>query len=279
MNENLTTDLNAVQQKLWRAQAAHGGCDGFACCDGMGVVTIEVPQGHPAWGKAFKCVCQKDKSYDWQRTTLRGRLGLPAHFQDCSFEWLQERNMHLQGKLDAVQAAYEMATNQRHTSRPWLMLMGAPGMGKTALAASIAKAKVEQLTPTLWLDYSEFINDLYRAQARQFNRDNGDTDAPANPYQWIDDAARVPFLVLDDFGDPNRQAPVSDFQREKIWQLLNMRHSNRLPTVITTNLDLDGLRRMFSQRIAERIIESAASFTLAGKNWRTSERIIEKEIA
>jgi DNA replication protein DnaC len=59
----------------------------------------------------------------------------------------------------------------------------------------------------------------------------------------------VPLLILDDLGAEN----PSSWALEKLFQLLNHRYSHRLPTVITTNANLDRL----DPRIRSRLLDES----------------------
>jgi DNA replication protein DnaC len=61
-------------------------------------------------------------------------------------------------------------------------------------------------------------------------------------------------LILDDLGSEN----PSQWAGEKLFQLLNYRYSHRLPTVITTNVDLDRLDgRIRSRMLDEELMRQA----------------------
>jgi DNA replication protein DnaC len=54
-------------------------------------------------------------------------------------------------------------------------------------------------------------------------------------------------LVLDDFGTQNATA----WAQEKLFQILNHRYINRLPTVVTTNLDLLDIEDRIASRLKD----------------------------
>jgi DNA replication protein DnaC len=59
----------------------------------------------------------------------------------------------------------------------------------------------------------------------------------------------APLLILDDL-DTQTNIP---WVRDRLFQLLNFRHTSRLPTVITTALTLDQL----GDRLASRLVDPA----------------------
>lgn len=64
---------------------------------------------------------------------------------------------------------------------------------------------------------------------------------------------RAPFLVLDDLGSGS----LSDHERRNSLEILDQRLNHRLPTVVTTNLELEAIARLMDDRIASRL----AAFT------------------
>jgi len=266
----MITDLNEIQRRIYSGIEQEGGCEGqsWSPCQGMGWLTVNVPIGHPAFGIAFRCLCQQKKAFAWHKAKLYKNLGLPNHYQECTFEYFNPKSHPAKEK--ALAAAKQIAAGHTISGKPWLTLTGEPGMGKSGLAAAIVQERIEHDIPCMWIDFNEFLNDVYRAQARQFDRDNGDPDAPANPYKFVDEVGRVPFLVIDDFGDMNRERGLTDYQRDQTYNVIRARYENRLPTVITTNLDYSGLIRIFGSRIPPRIAEMSAFIEMAGQDFRMS---------
>src|SRR5690606_28150228 len=67
--------------------------------------------------------------------------------------------------------------------------------------------------------------------------------------EMFDRVRNAPLLILDDLGVEN----PSHWAQEKMFQLLNYRYSRRMPTVITTNADLD----MLGPRVRSRLLDES----------------------
>ena len=85
----------------------------------------------------------------------------------------------------------------------------------------------------------------------------------------FDRLRNAPLLILDDLGVENPSA----WAQEKLFQLLNHRYSHMLPTVITTNADLDMLdprirSRLLDDTIIHRIRISAPDYRTPVQNQR-----------
>ena len=57
----------------------------------------------------------------------------------------------------------------------------------------------------------------------------------------------VPLLVLDDLG---AESPTP-WAQEKLFQIINHRYNEQLPTIITSNVDLDDMDRRIRSRLCD----------------------------
>ncbi len=222
-------------------------------CGGLGYVYRPVPEDHPDYGRLFPCVCQaerrraelRDRLYAWSR------LGSLARFTFASFQPEGHPQTPPQQAL-SLRLAYEAAREFAARPRGWLLLSGPYGCGKTHLAAAIANAAVEQGIPALFWTVPDLLDEL-----RQGYRSSGE----ASFAQRFQITKEVDLLVLDDLGT---QA-ATEWAREKLFQLLNYRYLNALPTVITTNLALQDLdprlvSRLGDPNLVRRIIIDAPDY-------------------
>ena len=195
-----------------------------------------VPPDHPDYGRLFPCQCQEERL----REELRQRLYAWSRLRNLerfTFETFNPRGRpHTPPHQAAsLQLAYETARAFAAQPKGWLLLTGPYGCGKTHLAAAIANAAVARGVPTLFWTVPDLLDELrggYRSgefESRfQITRD-------------------VDLLILDDLG---AQAGT-DWAREKLFQLLNYRYLNELPTVITTNLALEDLDPRLMSRLGD----------------------------
>ena len=81
----------------------------------------------------------------------------------------------------------------------------------------------------------------------------------------FDQVRNSPLLILDDLGTQSN----SEWAQEKLYQILNFRYNAKLPTVITTNLDLESIEirmrsRMVDPSLSQIIHIAAPDFRRAG---------------
>jgi len=177
------------------------------------------------------------------RTSELSALDVLEHplIRDMTFERFDVRSLHLPiDERKRMENAYRQALAFAEKPDGWLLFMGPHGSGKTHLAAAIANYRRQRGdTPTFIV-----VPDLLDYLRRGFSSDDG-RDAHAA----FDEMKHAPLLILDDLDTQTGIAWV----RDRLFQLLNFRHTARLPTVITTALSLDDL----GDRLASRLVDHA----------------------
>lgn len=162
--------------------------------------------------------------------------------REMTFETFDVRGPHLAGDdRRRMENAYRQALTFSEAPAGWLLLMGPHGAGKTHLAAAIANYRRQRGDwPALVV-----VPDLLDYLRRGFSNDS----AGGSSHDAFEEMKSAPLLILDDL-DTQTGIP---WVRDRLFQLLNYRHSARLPTVITTALSLDDL----GERLASRLVDHA----------------------
>ena len=137
----------------------------------------------------------------------------------------------------------------------WLILLGEPGTGKTHLAASIANHRRASGQSAYFVVVPDFLDYL---------RATYGPDSTVSYDKLFEAIRTAPLLVLDDLG-AHFSTP---WAQEKLYQLLNFRYNDKLPTVVTTNLSWDQIEprlrsRMLDERLGVAIEIKAPPFRLA----------------
>jgi DNA replication protein DnaC len=119
-----------------------------------------------------------------------------------------------------------------------LILKGNYGCGKTHLAAAIANYQVEHGQPVLFVVVPDLLDHL---------RATFSPDSAITFDRRFETVRTAPLLILDDLGAQSS----TPWAQEKLYQVLNHRYNAQLPTVITTNYELEDLDARLRSRIAE----------------------------
>jgi DNA replication protein DnaC len=207
-------------------------------CRGMGYIRLDVPLGHPHFGKLFPCTCRLQELQAQRSETQRFLANLET-LTRFTFETFcpdghglsAERQRNLR---DAYQASLTYA---RHLDG-WLLLMGGYGSGKTHLAAAIANDALGRGTVPLFVTVPDLLDHLRGTFAPGAVQGYGDR---------FEQVRTAPLLILDDLGTEN----ATPWALEKLFQLLNHRYMSRLPTVITTNHELERVDPRLRSRLAD----------------------------
>jgi len=170
----------------------------------------------------------RERLYAWSRLQDLKRMTF-ATFQPAGRPGTPEPQAR------SITAAYRAAQHFAQKPEGWLLLMGPYGTGKTHLAAAIANAAVDKGIPTLFWTVPDLL-DEFRKGYRYADFDQR--------FELVRD---VDLLILDDLG----AHAASAWAQEKLFQLLNYRYLNRLPTVITTNTTLAEIDSRLSSRLSD----------------------------
>jgi DNA replication protein DnaC len=200
------------------------------CCDGAGFVRTNAPLGHPLFGVAIPCICQKDELAKQRATRLRRQSGITdRQLEQWNLEQFDPRlckPRQGQSKADVVAKMCEVKKRcEAYAASPnnWLILSGDTGTGKTHLAYGIAIAQIRRGKAV----YAALTADMLDMLRNSFKEETFE--------DWFATLRDVSLLVLDDLGAQKN----TDWTEETLFRLLDYRHINRLPVVVTTNLRLE----------------------------------------
>lgn len=155
-------------------------------------------------------------------------------------------------QAQSIEDAYNVSRKFSESLNGWFLLQGGYGCGKTHLAAAIANYAVAMGVPTLFLTVPDLLDML------RFAYDSEDTTFEQR-FNEIRDAS---LLVLDDFGTQN----ATGWAEEKLFQIINYRYINKLPTVLTTNLSLDEIEPRIRSRLTDK--EIVIRFQITAPDYR-----------
>jgi len=168
-----------------------------------------------------------EKREDESKETTEGKLiqlGVPSTMADCAW------GNYEAPKVGTVEARQVEAVKRWRGITPGLVLTGPPGTGKTHIAVSIIRQRIEEKGPegVLWLADMEIGSRLKSG----FNDRERKT---------VDEAMKVArLLVIDDFG----QSYQTPWMTETVVPVLCHRLDNGMPTILTTNMVGDDFKTL-----------------------------------
>lgn len=216
----------------------------------------DVELGDPRFGRLEVCLCRKADIAEGARNRLfeMSRLDRLSHLTFENFEMRGNKNAKFMTPQDthSLQTAREAAENFARAPQGWLLLEGGYGCGKTHIAAAIANLAVSMGKPTLFITVPDLLDSL------RFAFSDPETTFEAR----FEEVRNADLLVLDDFGTQN----ATGWAQEKLFQIMNYRYINKLPTVITTNLVLDEIESRIRSRLQDE--EFVAHLRITAPDYR-----------
>ena len=225
-------------------------------CEGLGYVVPNVGPDDPGFGRAVPCVCRAAEQEMGRLDSLL-RLSQIGALADCTFATFKPDGHGLtHTRQRNLRTAYDRAQEYAEEPRGWLVLKGGYGCGKTHLAAAIANHALAVGQTVLFVNTPDLLDHL---------RATFNPDSTVSYDERFDQVRNSPLLILDDLGTQSN----SEWAQEKLYQILNYRYNAKLPTVITTNLELEAIEirvrsRMVDPGLSQIIHIAAPDFRRAG---------------
>ena len=178
-------------------------------------------------------------NFDNDRQEKLRKLSNLSNLADKTFDSFQtELQMWTPAQQQSLDSALRIAAGFAQNMDGWLLLEGGYGCGKTHLAAAVGNYRLEQGDTVLFITSPDLLDHL---------RGTYGPNSEIGYDEMFDRVRNAPLLILDDLGVEN----PSQRAQEKLFQLLNYRYSRQMPTVITTNADLD----MLDPRVRSRLLD------------------------
>ena len=138
-----------------------------------------------------------------------------------------------------------------------IFMFGKTGLGKTHLSLAIANRVLDKGYSVI---YDSAINILRNIEREHFSREHSS--------DMIDLVMNTDLLILDDLGTEYE----TPFYNATIYNIINSRLNSGKATIISTNLDLAGIKRRYDERVVSRIISVYTCLAFKGEDVRLQIR-------
>ena len=174
------------------------------------------------------------------------------NFNTFSFDYFEDEEK-IQ-KLKVFNAAKDFVENFDNDFKN-LLFFGEVGTGKTFLSNCIAKELLDKGKTVIYFT----APGLFETIGSSFKK-NSDIDTDS----FYDDIFNCDLLILDDIGTES----YNSFTVGQFFIILNERLTRHKSTVISTNLDIQGLNDTYSERSVSRILGGYDMFQFKGHDMR-----------
>lgn len=147
--------------------------------------------------------------------------------------------------------------DQNHTN---LFITGDTGVGKSFLTHCIANELLKRSHSVLYLSAFDLIEAF---EQHTFGRHDGCEDELYED-TLFDSILNCDALVIDDLGTET----VNNFTVSQLFLCLNYRQEHKKSTIISTNLPVEAIQDIYSERISSRIISYYNIFLIFGEDIR-----------
>lgn len=233
----------AAENVSGKASTPSVTCD---ICQDTGWIYLDVPVGHPDFGKARRCQCKVKEDATERERRLYERCNLP---QGTAYKTLDSFKTY--GDL-LLSEAWNLCriVADGGDEVVFLTLIANPDRGKSHLAVGVCREWLTRRQSACYVNVPRVLNEL---------RDGLDREGENSFRSRLAFYCRVGLLAFDDLGTEK----ITVWGAEQLQTIINCRYDDMLHTIITTNRPLDDLfgyedlrdswRDLANMRIASRL--------------------------
>ncbi len=218
-----------------------------------------------------KCQCFKNAIIDllYAQSNLKDILKIEnfSHFDLSYYSNTYMNELTGKSSLETMREALDICRNfvdNFDTDPKNLFLYGDTGIGKTFLSHCIAKELMDCSHSVIYFSAFDLFDTLAKSR---FSKD-------ANAQDKNDYILDCDLLIIDDLGTEL----VNSFVISQFFLCINERLLRNKSTIISTNLALDSIVDIYSERIFSRITSNYTMLNLIGEDVRIKKKLINLEV-
>lgn len=214
--------------------------------------------------RAKRCDCARVHAGDKIYSTAR----IPPRYQECEFDnYVPQTETQRRAKGVVAKYAEGYPVLDEFFSESSLLFSGNAGRGKTHLAVATLKMLVRKGVPCLFIDFHELLAEI---------RNSYDERSQSAELEILRPVLNVDVLLLDDLGSQR----TTEWVKDTVFHIINVRYNNRKPLIVTTNLGMEPdkastqetLQDRLGYRVVSRLYEMCTPVELDGPDYRKDVR-------
>ena len=223
----------------------HADENGFPVCNNCGQPRYCVLDENTIVRAVCKCQSEErdKKAREQELAQLKDKIAtkrqqslLGKRYADATFETadINSQNEKAYGIARSYAEKYKDMLDKGYG----FYVYGAMGTGKTHLTACVCNYLTDHLQNCIFTNFMNIMNDIRRAYGNV---------SPISPDGVIDKYSNIPFLFIDDLGKESYKKLSGDvgWLDEQLFNILNNRYNNMLPTIFSSNYAIDELSSTF----------------------------------
>ncbi len=199
------------------------------------------PECRKAEEKAF----QREQRIKAAAQHFRAASGVPPRFQEASFDGYRPGNENARKILEHMRE-YAEHFEQHHKLGRSLILCGKAGTGKTHLSCALLRSLAHEQGVT-----GKYAT-AYRA-VQEVRESYGSRDV--SELRAMDAFIKPDLLVLDEIGAQYG----TDSEQLILFTIINGRYEAMKPTIVISNLNVDGMKKYLDERGYDRLRENGGA--------------------
>ena len=190
--------------------------------------------------------------FDYYDNTVYDNTVYDKSMQMSPFENIQKIVLECQKFIASFEDSYDN-----------ILLFGNTGVGKTFLINCVAKELLDMTHTVVYLTSFQLFDILAKHTFSKSEEEKSEADYQ---FQYIFDCD---LLIIDDLGTEN----VNSFIASQLYQCINERHLTQKSTIISTNLSINEIKSLYSERVFSRLLSNYKVFKIIGDDIRLKKVI------
>ena len=202
------------------------------------------------------CECVKTLAKSLVFADLSSTIQITAHtFSSFSLDYYEENSKVIMTEI--FNFAKEYAENFTKKSQN-LLFFGGVGLGKTHLSLAIINVVISKGYGAIY----DTAENLFSKLSKEYFSYTGSTDK-------LDAVLNCDLLVIDDLGTEF----ITPYSVSQLYNIINTRINNGLPTIINTNLELTEIGKNYTPRVLSRIMGMYRPKKFSGSDIRLKKAL------